>query len=336
MNYNLSPKVFMASVVVAIALLVPYEYYFRFVEVWPAGYDNNPELWAIQRRKVDHMTKEDIVIIGSSRGNFDLNIHLFDSVTNRLPAMLALPGGSPYYTMEDIVENTDFNGLLIVSVAPGLFYTVGGSGSAQWVKSDRIEFAGKQTYASRFSQAVYMLINPLFCYLDPEIALKDLIYRLPLPDRDSVEHEVVWPPMVTFDQYRSVRMNEGMETDTALQNWQTSIWHRPVWKNKYTDSVDVILNHYASLAKKLQERGGRVAYIRPPVTGEYLEYEPQLWPRQQYWDELVKRSGTKGYHFQEYAETRDMNPPEWSHLNRKESDIYTRTIIRLLQQDGLL
>jgi hypothetical protein len=98
----------------------------------------------------------------------------------------------------------------------------------------------------------------------------------------------------------------------------------------------VILNHYASLAQTFQARGGRVAYIRPPVTGEYLEHEPKLWPREQYWDELLKRSGAKGYHYDDYPETMDMIPPEWSHLNRRDSDIYTRTLIKLLQQDGLL
>jgi hypothetical protein len=336
MNHKPNLKLFVAALLVAIGLLIPYEYYFRYIEVWPVGYDNNPELWAIQRRKVDKLTPDDVVIVGSSRGHFDANIHLFDSVTGHRPVMLAIPGGSPYYTMEDIVQNTNFKGLLIVSVAPGLFFTTGSSGSAEWVKAERVEFTHKQTYASRFSQSVYMLINPLFCYLDPEIALKSLIYRLPFPDRDSVEHEAVWPPMVTFDQYRSVRMNVGMETDTALQNWQTRIWHRPNWKNRFADSSEVILNHYASLAQTFQARGGRVAYIRPPVTGEYLEHEPKLWPREQYWDELLKRSGAKGYHYDDYPETKDMIPPEWSHLNRRDSDIYTRTLIKLLQQDGLL
>jgi hypothetical protein len=31
-----------------------------------------------------------------------------------------------------------------------------------------------------------------------------------------------------------------------------------------------------------------------------------------------------------------MIPPEWSHLNRKDADLFTRKIVSLLKQDGFL
>jgi len=51
---------------------------------------------------------------------------------------------------------------------------------------------------------------------------------------------------------------------------------------------------------------------------------------------LIRESKSPGYHFQDYHETNNMDPPEWSHLNRKESDIFTRHIVKLLKQDKLL
>lgn len=331
---NLSTLVLAFSL--AFGLLVPYEWYFREVEHWPAGYDDNAELWAYWRGKVDDLDAKDVVVVGSSRGHFDINLHLWDSITGRRPVMLAIPGGSPYYTFEDIVEKTAFKGLLLVSTAPGLFYTLGSSGGAAWVKAERVEYYYKQTYAQKFSQWVYQWVDPCFAFTDPELNLESLINRLPFPNRDSVKHPTIWPPMVRKDQYRNVRMIPEMETDTALQNVQTQIWDRPVWKNKFTDSVDVILTHYIDLANKFRERGGKIAFIRPPVSGKYLEHEPEMYPREMYWDRLLRESGCKGYHFQDHPDTRDMIPPEWSHLNRRDADIYTRTIIGLLQNDQLL
>jgi hypothetical protein len=130
-------------------------------------------------------------------------------------------------------------------------------------------------------------------------------------------------------------MNERFETDTVLQNRQTKIWDGD-WKNKYTDSVDVILNHYASLVQTFTERGGRAVFIQPPVTGKYLEYEPALFPRAKYWDVLLSKANVKGYCYEDYPEMKAMIPPEWSHLNRKDADEFTRILVRLLKQDGLL
>ncbi|MCB0522991.1 MAG: hypothetical protein H6576_18640 [Lewinellaceae bacterium] len=333
---KLKLSTFIAALCVAFALLLQYEWYFRNVERWPPGYDNNADLWAYWRGKVEKLDEKDVVIVGSSRGQFDLNIHLWDSITGRRPVMLAIPGGSPYHTVEDIVVNTDFKGLLLVSTAPGLFYSLGSGGGAAWVKAEMVDYYQKQTYAQKFSQWCYEFIDPHFAYTDPDISLKHLTERLPFPNRDSIEGGTVWPPMVRMDRYRNVRMIPEMENDTSFQNQQTRIWHHPEWKNRYKDSADVIIGHYADLARKFQERGGRVAFIRPPVTGEYLEFEPQMFPRDQYWDRLLRESGSKGYHFQDNPVSREMIPPEWSHLNRRDADIYTRLIIELLRNDQLL
>ena len=127
-----------------------------------------------------------------------------------------------------------------------------------------------------------------------------------------------------------------MENDTVIQNRQKKIWSRDVWDNKLKDSADVIINYYVDLVEKFKARGGRVAFLRPPVTGEYLEHEPRLFPREQYWDRLLRESDSKGYHFMDYEETKDMVPPEWSHLTRKDADIYTRFIVQQLKKDQLL
>jgi len=334
MENKLNVKLFLGSLTLAVALLVAYEYYWRS-EGYQAGFDDNAEIWAKWRGEVDNLTPDDVLVLGSSRAHFNINIHLFDSLTGRRPVMLAVPGGSPYYTLEDIVKKSDFKGLLIIGVAPGLFYTLGTGGGAMWVKQDKIEFYNKQTYASKFNQVVYSYIDPHLSYIDPDISLKSLLTRINLPDRDSIEHDAAWPPMVNMDQYRNIRMNHRFEIDTVLQNRQTKIWDGK-WKNKYADSVEVILNHYSSLVQEFKKKGGRVVFIQSPVTGKYLQHEPVLYPREKYWNVLLEKSQVKGYNYEDYPEIKAMTPPEWSHLNRKDADLFTRKIVSLLKQDSLL
>ncbi|MGB0429329.1 MAG: hypothetical protein ACPGLV_02560 [Bacteroidia bacterium] len=337
MRSEITKKDFFVALAIGIALLIPYEYYMKTVEYWPAGYDvASYDMWADWRGKVDDLSEDDIVIVGSSRGHFDINIHLWDSITGVRPIMLAYPGSSPYHIIEDLVEKSDFKGLLVISTAPGLFYTIEGSWGANQGKT-LVDHYYNRTYAQRFSNEVYKLIDPLFSYTQgTDLNLTSLKDRIPLKNREGVHGERIWPPMVNMDKYRNVRMIKQMETDSALQKQQTDIWFSPNPKNKYADSVDTVLGFYVNLVKKHKEKGGRVAFIRPPVSDYYLEMEPRLYPREKYWDRMLKESSCIGFHFKDHTKTQNMEPPEWSHLNRNDADIFTESVIEFVKANQLL
>ena len=116
MKTELNVRTFLTSLVFALILIVPYEYHFKEIEKYPRTYElESFDIWADQRAQVPNLNSEDVVILGSSRGHFDINIHVWDSLTGRRPLMLAYPGSSPFIPMEDIVNETSFNGTLIVS-----------------------------------------------------------------------------------------------------------------------------------------------------------------------------------------------------------------------------
>jgi hypothetical protein len=133
-------------------------------------------------------------------------------------------------------------------------------------------------------------------------------------------------------------MTDCFERDTVLQRRQKDIWFPPneERKNRFADSIDVIMHHYVSLAKKFKSRGGRMVFICPPVSGKYLESETVLYPKDKYWDRLIQESESPGYYYSDHPDTKYLNPPEWSHLNKRDADIYTRTIIGLLKKEGLI
>jgi len=336
MNPELNARTFLLAFGLAVVLLVPYEWHWRQVEKYPPTYDNNDELWTRARARVEKLSDQDVVIVGSSRGHFDINLDLFEELTGRRPVQLAIPGGSPFFVLQDLVDRSAFKGLIITSVAPGLFFSPPSGGAAQWVKGDRVDFYYKQTPASKFSQWVYMFIDPHFAYLDPDASLKEWPVRLPFPDRDSVNHEPVWPPMVTYGRDRGARMIEAMEQDTVIQNRQKKIWTSVERKPPVADTLRSVVEKYAAMVHKYRERGGRLAFIRPPVTGYYRTMEAERFPPALCWDELIRQSGVPGHTFEMDSVMMAMEPPEWSHLNRKDADEYTRRIVDWLRREQLL
>lgn len=333
---QLSSRLFSFSIVFAIILIGIHEYYFRAIEGYePALDDVNVDYWADQRAYVDDQGSEDVIIIGSSRAHFNINIHLWDSITGTRPLMLAYPGGCPLPALDDIVKKSTFNGLLVIGVAPGLFFSLSdGFGSMRTNKV--LDQYYDRTYAQVLNHHLYKFFDSHLGYVNESLSLKNLFEALPVRDRDSVKSGVIWPPFVKMDAYRNIRMLPIMENDSAIQQRQKDIWFNPDPKNKVEDSLQVILDDYIELINTFKKRGGRVAFIRGPVTGYYLETEPKLFPRNSYWDKLIQQSKCPGYHYSDHPKTKNMIPPEWSHLNRKDSDIYTQTIINLLKQDNLL
>ena|GEM_PF-200258 len=202
--------------------------------------------WADQRKKVAQLSEDDVVLLGSSRLHFDTNIDLWDSLTGRQPLQLAYPGSSPFVTLEDIVKKSDFKGLIVVGVSPGLFFTVGSGWSVRRSQAF-IDHYYERTYAQVLNQYLYNFVDPHFAYLREDLTLTQLIERWQFLNRDSIQAPPIWPPMVKMDKNRGVRMLLGMETDTVLQRRQKDIWFNPNPKNRYVDSSHVILQHYAAL-----------------------------------------------------------------------------------------
>jgi hypothetical protein len=78
---------------------------------------------------------------------------------------------------------------------------------------------------------------------------------------------------------------------------------------------------------KLRARGGKIVFVRFPLTGELKALEDRITPRSGIWDSLLKRTGTPGIYFQDYPELSSFNCPEWSHLSAGDSVEFTKRLV---------
>jgi hypothetical protein len=98
-----------------IPLLIAWEWHWR-KEGYPRTPDATKHLWAENRAKVKDLGSEDIVLVGSSRLLFDIQIYEWEKVTGRRPVQLSIPGATPMPVFQDIAEKTAFNGIVVVGV----------------------------------------------------------------------------------------------------------------------------------------------------------------------------------------------------------------------------
>ena len=91
------------------------------------------------------------------------------------------------------------------------------------------------------------------------------------------------------------------------------------------------IDRAVAAARKLQERGVQVIFVRNPAEGHYALSEPMYNPREDTWDVLIRESGALGLHWQDHEEMQGYWLPEWSHMSAVEADRYTAALYHLLQ-----
>ncbi len=110
------------ALILTILLMGGWEAYWRYSGSVPS-YRNSDGLSAIQRRRIDNCQGDRTVIAGSSRMFFNTQLDVWERESGSRPIQLALEGTSPVSLMEDLADDPDFTGTLIVGVAPGLMFS---------------------------------------------------------------------------------------------------------------------------------------------------------------------------------------------------------------------
>ncbi len=329
---------FLIAAFISIIFLSSWELYWRSGGYYIPSINDTEALWADKRAELETMDSDEVVIIGSSRAHFDFQLNEWEEVTGKRPLMLATPGKSPGPILEDIVENTTFSGTLIIGCAPGLFFaprdsTGGWRRAVGWV-----EYYHDRTYAQMFNFKISKLIDPNFAFIteesNEELTLKGLINRIPLKGR--VEPPWSLPDFSYIDMDRNTTMKDKVVKDTAYAGQIQRAWTDTPPKVRYRDVRTQVLGFYKNLVVKFQARGGRIIFVRNPSHMVVRENEKIRNPRELYWDPLIDTTGAPGYHFEDYPELNQFFTPEWSHLSTPDAKVYTKELLKIMQEDKVL
>ncbi|MDQ6809115.1 MAG: hypothetical protein M3Z64_06775 [Verrucomicrobiota bacterium] len=332
------------AVTVAVAVLIAtaaWEVHCRAVGYEPT-LNNTEDLWAQARRRVE---PESIVIVGDSRAWFDMDLDELERGLGKRPVQLALPGSCAYPVLADLADDPHFHGTVLCSIVPRMFFAPGGPLVETSTKAVR-RYHG-QTWAQRVSHHLSMPLEESFAFLkQDDITLSELLKDLPIPDRPNAQVPPRPPPyFCSVDHERRARMVERCAQPGPLQEKVKNRWLRlftpppppsfipaDVYAAKMREAVEARYVDTKTAVDKLRARGGKIIFIRFPMSSPIREGENEATPRAQTWDRLLQQALAPGIHFEDFPELSTFICPEWSHLSAGDSVEFTKRLVPHLRE----
>jgi hypothetical protein len=299
--------------------------------------NNTPDLWAQRRNAVQ---PDSVVIIGDSRAWFDLDLDVIERGVGRRPVQLAIPGSCAYPVLADLADDVNFHGTVLCSVVPIMFFAPAGPPIQNSLNA--INRRHSQTVAQRASNKLGMLLEEHIAFLKQEdLTLGELLARIQIPNRAGALIAPPLPPYFeTLDRDRRARMFDACAVPGPLQDRVKFGWlplftppppptyvPREAFLKGVGAAIEARFRDATAAVERIRARGGKVVFLRLPVSGELKKLEDRATPKAGPWTRLLKESGAPGIYFEDFPELAGFDCPEWSHLSAPDSVEFTHRLI---------
>jgi hypothetical protein len=339
MTSNSLSKAALLMVLLVVAAVVSWEFYLRNKGVG-ITYDDGGPLWSDKRAMVYEPADQSTVFIGSSRIKFDLDLETWKNITGDHPVMLAIVGSSPVPLLHDLADDEKFKGRLVIDVTEPLFFS-----NAPFVLShpnENIKYYRERTPAQKAGFVFNRFMESKFVFLDKEFfSLNAILGKVNVSNRPGV---YVFPPYpgfpmdfgrTSFD--RQDKMTDKFIADTNLQNQVKDIWNFVRTSNigppPTDEAIEAVIQTVKTATDKIKARGGQIMFVRTPSSGPMGMGEKMGFPREKYWNRLLEVTGSPGIHFADYPALDHFICPEWSHLAPKDGIVFTRELVKILNEE---
>lgn len=335
--------VFKAAILMAvlvIAAIVSWELYLRNKGV-DIAYDDEGPLWSHKRAMVYEPASTSTVFIGSSRIKFDLDIDTWEKITGDHAIQLALEGSSPLPVLRDLANDEKFKGKLVIDITEPLCFLP--IPYFQERPEKYVQYFHEITPAQRASFPLNNALESRFVFLDKmNFSLNAVLDKLDVKDRPGVYQSPEFPMDFSRVQFnRQSKMTERFVADTNLQNQVRRVWSSlsvppkgpPPSKEQVNAGIQAKVQLIKQDIDKLRARGVQLIFVRTPSSGPMRMGEQMGFPREQYWDRILKETGSDGIHFLDYPELSRFECPEFSHLSPKDAITFTQHVARILSNE---
>lgn len=289
--------------------------------------DNSEIEWVKERARSE---QADVAIVGDSRILFDTNLDRFERLTGERPVQLAIHGTSALTLLEDVADNPNFHGLLIVGLADTMFFQPF-DGYGGYIRH-RNDF---KSPSGRIGIEIDHVLQRRLAFLDSNYRLSVLAHRLDKDYRPGVEGPLddIWK-IQEVGERRQTWMWDRIERPGYLQTHARWAWKG--FKEKFPFTPQLIASGQARAKKavdKIRARGGDVVFVRPPSGPQLRVNEEAQVPKAKGWDVLLRNTHSVGVHIDDLpASVQGLTLPEYSHLSRKCAVVFTDAYVRRLTQ----
>ncbi len=333
-------KIIITSLVLVFVMIIFWELLARSMHHQPGGYLSGMDaMWAQERRKLDkpdHNIR--VVLTGSSRMLWAADLNILEKQLGSRPLQLSLPGTSPALFVKDIVENTDFDGIILVGYTPFLFNWL----TEGFFGKDALQRYHSESPAQWLSTKLHDPLAKNFGFIDEAFSLFELIDHyssLPQRENSKILNQQGWKLGDTFedrqtDMWAPVEQIGSFDNEQILNFWLRGL---DLKKVKTAEQMQVMaeeaIAYFAPLVAQLQERGGDIVFIRMPSSGLYLERDILTNHKENLWLPIVNGLNVPAINTMDFPElSTELEIPEWSHLSRKSQDVWSSIIMSYIEK----
>lgn len=288
---------------------------------------SDADLFCQSYTRVADMEQDDVLLLGASRIQTNFDLDTFERLfPERQILQLAQSGrGTAFPVFEDIVNNSMFNGTIIISETEQTL--------ASWQRDQEgfVQYCHNNfSIDRRLNRQITTWLQSRFVFINPQSSSFRLWGNL------LIQQELPEPLYIKMQDDRSLLSDFQRANPEALQ----SLYLRRIEGTKrstsntqnHPSSTEWLAqtNHWPLLIQRFQMRGGRVIFVRMPVSMERWEIMRQAVPPEEFWNLFVNRSNVASVHFAHHPILSQFNFPDASHLDKRDRTVFTKQLLRQL------
>ena len=318
------------AIVVSLVFLSCLEYFWRSQGHQPAIVDDM-RLWSLQRDKVG-TTAHEVVLLGSSRMQADVSTKTLKELLPTYNIInLSTDGSCANAALRDLAEDEKFSGLVLCDM------------TAQCLLFGDGKILGQHAYP-RYYHRVFNLNNKInriiattvqkkLTVVDPYLNLQKILGLV------LTKRELRQPNYLTTDEDRTrsadyTKTNLGLHTAKRIEN--IKVFYQKLYPSIKKDLFHDNVKSLENAVKRIQMRGGKVVFIRFPVSGEHWDIDEKYFPKEIYWDLFSHITNAETIHFKDVKFLSNFDCPDTSHLDVRDKPEFTRQLYLKLIKKGVL
>ncbi len=300
--------------------------------------------WSLQRERLSTGDGQAVALLGMSRIQLGFATQVFyDRYPNHTLGNLCIEGLAPYATLRDLANDETFRGVAIIEITePGVMRELW-ENQQPYVRYFHTDWRFDKRIVRRTANVIQsnlVMVNPSLCIR--ELLTRAIEGRRSVPnylvthadrsrlaDFSKADMMKLWMflgDIILGDRYaKRNRRAKAAATSTAdvPEADRTAQW---------LENVAAFDRH----VKTIQSRGGKVVFVRYPVSGATGHGMDLDFPRQRYWDLFVQHISATTIHHDDVPGLRGYPTPDWSHLGEADAHRFTAALLDELERRGIL
>jgi hypothetical protein len=300
-----------------IVTMTSYEFFLKH-KGFVASIEQNINLWSWYRGGLNK--KNDLVLIGASRSRVDVNIpFLKKELSNYRITQLCINGQYPIATLKSLANDENFVGTVVMSANAETLedrYLDMQKPHNDYYHDDATLYKSLDAYLLAYLQSSFRFLHPLLG-LEQVVKFYDQHYRF----------------IGVF--YTSANLDQSMSADYSKTKKQKLLKHIVAEKEKnYSNTLPTPVVNWVKNVEllqdyihKIEQRGGNVVLVRFPTDKGHWQLDEKYYPREKYWDKIT---GVTKLHFHDIDGLNQIDLPDSSHLDTKDSKKFTEILFGYL------